>query len=318
MLRRTLRIVQALTLALLALKLVTGCGIPVRRTALGEQPSAAGTGAPAATTAATPLSRTHNPTDLILSTTTSTQDSGLLDALIPRFEEQSGYHVKTVAVGSGAAIALGQRGESDVVLAHAPESEQQFVASGAGINRQLVMYNDFLLVGPPDDPAQVSGKHDVLDALRTIAASNATFVSRGDNSGTHQLEQKLWKAAGITPKGKTWYIESGSGMGQTLQIADQRTAYTFSDRATYLAFKPKLTSTVAVEGDARLLNIYHVIAVNPARFARVNKDGGQAFIQFLLAPETQQMIGTFGRDKFGQSLFTPCAQNSCQLEDPDG
>ncbi len=139
-----------------------------------------------------------------------------------------------------------------------------------------------------------------------------------DNSGTHQLEQKLWKAAGITPKGKTRYIESGSGMGQTLQIADQRTAYTFSDRATYLAFKPKLASTVAVEGDARLLNIYHVIAVNPARFARVNKDGAQAFIQFLLAPETQQMIGTFGRDTFGQSLFIPCAQNSCQLEDPDG
>ncbi len=287
MLPRTLRVVQALTLALLALKLVTGCGILTQRTALGEQPSAAGTVAPAATTAATPISRTHNPKDLILSTTTSTQDSGLLDTLIPRFEEQSGYHVKTVAVGSGAAIALGQRGESDVVLAHAPESEQQFVASGAGINRQLVMYNDFLLVGPPDDPAQVSGKQDVLDALRTIAASNATFVSRGDNSGTHQLEQKLWKAAGITPKGKAWYVESGSGMGQTLQIADQRTAYTFSDRATYLAFKPKLTSTVAVEGDTRLLNIYHVIAVNPAQFARVNKDGAQAFIQFLLAPETQ-------------------------------
>ena len=168
------------------------------------------------------------------------------------------------------------------------------------------------------DPGLVSRKQDVLDALHTIVASNATFVSRGDNSGTPQIEQKLWKAAGITPQGKAWYVESGSGMGQTLQIADQRMAYTFSDRATYLAFKPKLASAVAVEGDARLLNIYHVIAVNPARFARVNKDGAQVFIQFLLAPETQQMIGAFGRDRFGQSLFTPCAQNSCQLEEPDG
>ncbi len=258
------------------------------------------------------------PQAITLATTTSTQDSGLLDALIPQFEQQSGYQVKTIAVGSGAAIALGQRGESDVVLAHAPENEEQFVASGAGVDRQLVMYNDFILLGPATDPAKVQGQQDVLAALRAIAASGATFVSRGDKSGTHQLELKLWKAANITPQGQAWYVESGSGMGQTLQIADQRTAYTLSDRATYLAFKSKVALTLAVAGDPQLVNIYHVIAVNPERFPQVNKEGAQAFIQFLLAPETQQLIGSFGQDKYGQALFTPCAQNSCKLQNPDG
>lgn len=274
--------------------------------------------AASATSAPIAIPRTDNPNDLILSTTTSTQDSGLLDVLIPRFEQQSGYHVKTVAVGSGAAIALGQRGESDVVLAHAPANEQKFVASGAGINRQLVMYNDFILVGPTTDPARLRGKQDVLDVLRAIVASRATFVSRGDNSGTHQLEQKLWQAVGVTPQGQAWYVESGSSMGQTLQIADQRVAYTISDRATYLAFKPRIALAVAVEGDPRLLNVYHVIAVNPERFPLVNKEGAEAFIRFLLSPQTQETIGSFGWDKFGQALFTPCANNSCKLQRPNG
>ena len=325
MLRRRRVPVQACALTL-ALYLLAACGMPASLAGSDTRSASHGTAALASTsttptvaaTAPTPIPRGDNATDIILSTTTSTQDSGLLDALIPRFEQQTGYRVKTVAVGSGAAIALGQRGEADVVLAHAPENERQFVGSGAGINRQIVMYNDFILVGPPGDPARVRGIEDVLDILHAIARAGATFVSRGDNSGTHQLEKKLWDAAGVTPQGQAWYVESGSGMGQTLQIADQRTAYTLSDRATYLAFKERITLTVAAEGDPRLLNIYHVIAVNPDRFPQVNKDGARAFVEFLLAPQTQEVIGSFGRDKFGQPLFTACARNSCRLRNPDG
>ncbi|HET8627157.1 MAG TPA: substrate-binding domain-containing protein [Thermomicrobiales bacterium] len=267
--------------------------------------------APTARSGATPQSR--GPHDLILATTTSTQDSGLLDVLIPAFEKQSGYRVKTVAVGSGAAIAMGQRGEADVVLAHAPDDERALVASGAGIGRQLVMYNDFVLVGPPGDPAGVKGLPAATDALRRIAAAGSPFVSRGDNSGTQQLELKLWQQAGVSPRGRSWYIESGSGMGQTLQIADQRRAYTLSDRGTYLAFKDRLDLAVLVEKDSGLLNVYHVILVNPQRFTAVNAAGARAFADFLLAPDTQRLIGDFGRDRFGQPLFTPCAHNSCGL-----
>jgi tungstate transport system substrate-binding protein len=273
-------------------------------------------GAPAPASQPTPIPRTGGAKDLILSTTTSTQDSGLLDVLIPRFESQTGYRVKTVAVGSGAAIALGQRGESDVVLAHAPDNERQFVASGVGIDRQLVMYNDFVLIGPSDDPARIRGATDVLAAMRQIASTGSPFISRGDNSGTQQLELQLWKAAGVTPSGKSWYLESGTGMGQTLQIADQKRAYTISDRGTYLAYQGRIKLDVLVQGDERLLNVYHVIAVNPARYPSVNAAGAQAFIRFLLAPDTQAFIGDFGRDKFGQPLFTPCAGNSCGLKDP--
>lgn len=264
----------------------------------------------------TPIPRTGGAQDLILSTTTSTQDSGLLDVLLPRFEQQTGYRVKTVAVGSGAAIALGQRGESDVVLAHAPDNERRFVASGVGIDRQLVMYNDFIIVGPPEDPAGIKGTRDALGALKQIAAKGSPFISRGDNSGTQQLELQLWKEAGITPKGQAWYVESGTGMGQTLQIADQRRAYTISDRATYLAFKDRVKLDILVEKDERLLNIYHVIAVNPQRFPAVNAAGARAFIDFILSAETQRFIGEFGREKYGQPLFTPCAKNSCGLKDP--
>ena len=283
-----------------------------------EQATAETAATIASTAGPTAIPRANNPTDLILSTTTSTQDSGLLDALLPLFEQQSGYRVKTIAVGSGAAIALGQRGEADVVLAHAPENEKQFVDSGAGIDRQLIMYNDFILVGPTDAASSARDKPDVLEALRAVAAGKATFISRGDNSGTHQLEQRLWKAAGITPQQQSWYVESGSGMGQTLQIADQRQAYTLSDRATYLAARQRLALVVAFEGDPLLVNIYHAIAVNAERFAQVNGEGARALIQFLLAPQTQQLIGEFGRETFGEALFTPCAQNSCKLQNPDG
>ncbi len=269
--------------------------------------------APAQTT---PIPRTDATKEIILSTTTSTQDSGLLDVLLPRFEQQTGYRVKPVAVGSGAAIALGERGEADVVLVHAPDSERPFVASGAGIDRQLVMYNDFVLVGPPDDPAGIRGMTDATAALKQIAAKGSPFISRGDNSGTQQLELKLWKETGITPSGQSWYVESGTGMGQTLQIADQRRSYTLSDRGTYLAFRDRIKLDILVEKDERLLNVYHVIAVNHQRFPAVNAAGAQAFIDFLLAPETQQLIGDFGRDRYNQPLFVPCAHNHCGLKDP--
>ena len=202
------------------------------------------------------------------------------------------------------------------MLVHAPASEQPLVASGAGIERQLVMYNDFVLVGPPDDPAGIRGMTDAVAALKQIAAKGSPFISRGDNSGTQQLELPLWKEAGMTPSGESWYVESGTGMGQTLQVADQRRAYILSDRGTYLAFKDRVKLDILVEKDERLLNVYHVIAVNPQRFPAVNAAGAQAFINFLLVPDTQQFIGDFGRDRYNQSLFVPCAQNHCGLKDP--
>ena len=286
-------------------------------------PSGGGTATRAAATPATPaaaqptaIPRTGGAKDLILSTTTSTQDSGLLDELIPLFNQQTGYNVKVISVGSGAAIALGSRGEADVVLAHAPDNERQFVASGAGVDRQIVMYNDFIIVGPAEDPAGIKGSTDALDALKKIAAKGSPFISRGDNSGTQQLELQLWKDAAITPKGQGWYVESGSGMGQTLQIADQRRAYTISDRGTYLTFLNRIKLDLLVERDERLLNVYHVIAVNPARFPVVNSAGAQAFIAFILSPDTQKFIGEFGRARYGQPLFTPCVNNGCGLKDP--
>jgi tungstate transport system substrate-binding protein len=294
---------------------LSGCGFPAPSSAGAPTAATAPTSQPAAQP--TPLRGSGDPQDILLATTTSTQDSGLLDTLIPQFEQQTGYRVKVIAVGSGAAVQLGQRGEVDLVLAHAPMSERQFVESGAGVNRQLVMYNDFILVGAAADSARVAGGQDVVAALKAIAAAQSPFVSRGDNSGTHQLELALWKAAEITPAGQGWYIESGSGMGQTLQIADQRNAYTLTDRGTYLAFKERIALAPMVAGDQRLVNVYHVIAVNPERFPQVNKAGAAVLIDFLLADSTQTTISAFGRDKYGEALFTACAQNSCQLPNPD-
>jgi tungstate transport system substrate-binding protein len=295
--------------------LLTACSADRAATpdASARAPLAASARAPAS-----PRQRSGDRTELLLATTTSTQDSGLLDVLVPLFEQQSGYRVKTIAVGSGAALDLGQRGAADVVLAHAPQDELAFVASGAGVNRQLVMYNDFILVGPPGDPASLAGQPDVIAALQALASMEAPFVSRADNSGTHQLEQTLWTAAAVTPQGQSWYIESGSGMGQTLQIAEQRGAYTLSDRATYLAFQDRIDAGIAVAGDARLRNPYHVIAVNDQQFPQVNRAAAAALIDFLLSAPVQAQIGSFGQDTYGQSLFTPCARNRCGLANPDG
>jgi tungstate transport system substrate-binding protein len=225
------------------------------------------------------------------------------------FEQQSGSTVKTIAVGSGAALALGARGEADVLLVHAPASEVQWMQQGNGTERLLVMHNDFLIVGPAEDPAGIKGVSSAVDAMTRIAAAGASFVSRGDNSGTNQFELGVWQQANIAPRGAAWYIESGTGMGQTLVIADQKQAYTISDRATWLAYTGKIQLPIMVERDPALLNVYHVMPVNPARFPNVhiNAAGGQAFADFMVAPATQQVIGDFGKDKYGQQLFVPDA-----------
>ena len=243
---------------------------------------------------------------VILSTTTSTQDSGLLDVLVPLFEKRTGLTVKTISVGTGQALALAARGEADVTLAHAPGLEKKYVEDGKMSTRRLVMYNDFVIIGPADDPARIKGLPKAVDALRRIAESQSRFVSRGDKSGTHVLEQALWAQAGVEPKG-AWYLESGQGMGQTLGIANDRRAYTLSDRGTYLAFAKRVDLPILVEKDRPLLNIYSVMEVNPANGPKVNVEGGRAFATFILAASTQAVIKTFGVDKFGQPLFVPIA-----------
>src|ERR1700675_2676927 len=243
---------------------------------------------------------------VILSTTTSTQDSGLLDILVPMFEKKTGLTVKTISVGTGQALALAARGEADVALVHAPSLERKYVEEGRMQNRRLVMYNDFVIIGPEDDPAKIKGMPKAVDVLKRIAETQSRFASRGDKSGTHVLEQGLWKQAGIEPKG-AWYIESGQGMGQTLGIANDRRAYTLTDRATWLAFQKRVSLPILVEEDKPLLNIYSVMEANPANGPRVNTAGGRVFAEFILAPETQAVIRTFGMDKFGQPLFVPIA-----------
>lgn len=244
---------------------------------------------------------------IILATTTSTQDSGLLDVLLPIFEKETGYFVKTIAVGSGQAMAMGEKGEADVLLVHSPEAEKKFMAEGYGINRKLVMHNDFVIVGPPEDPARVKGAKSCVESFKKIASEKVLFLSRGDNSGTDAKEKAVWKAAGINPEGEKWYQETGLGMGQTLNVAAEKKAITLTDRGTYLALRKNLGLDVLVEGDAVLLNIYHVIEVNPAKWPKVNNVGAKAFAGFMVSKETQGIIRTFGVDKFGSPLFFPDA-----------
>ena len=244
--------------------------------------------------------------NVILSTTTSTQDSGLLEVLIPLFEKQSGYMIKTVSVGTGQALALAAKGDADVALVHAPSLEKQYVTERKLLNRRLVMYNDFVLIGPKEDPAKIKNVKTAIAAVRLIEQSRSRFVSRGDNSGTHNLEKSLWKQAGIEPKG-SWYIEAGQGMGATLGIANERNAYTLTDRGTYLALAKRVELPILVEGDKALLNIYSVMEVNPANGPRINAAGGKAFADFLVSPQTQAVIGNFGKEKFAQPLFVPVA-----------
>ncbi len=255
-----------------------------------------------------PIPSTAQSKQVLLATTTSTHDAGLLDSLLPVFEQRTGYRVKVIAVGSGQALEMGRRGDADVILSHAPETERLLADSGYFLNRRLVMHNDFLIVGPPQDPAGLRGVSDALAAMRRIAALHGTFVSRGDQSGTHKLEQALWRKIGESPsRGAAWYVESGQGMAATLQMADQKRAYTITDRATYLAWRDKVQLVPVAEADPILYNVYHVMEVNPRNAPRVNTAGGRALVEFLVAPETQAAIGRFGKSRFGQSLFIPDA-----------
>lgn len=252
------------------------------------------------------ISAATAPREVILATTTSTQDTGLLDVLVPLFEKKTGFVVKTIAVGTGQALAMGEKGEADVLLVHAPDSELPLVEKGICLERRLVMHNDFIVVGPAADPAHIRGVKKATDAFARIAQAGAPFISRGDNSGTHKAEQKIWKTAGINPSGN-WYQQSGSGMGQTLNIASYKSAYTLTDRGTFLALRKNLDLAILVEGDRQLLNIYHVMHVNPAKFPAVNGAGGKAFADFMVSKETQSLIGQFGVKEYGQPLFFPDA-----------
>lgn len=248
---------------------------------------------------------------MILATTTSTQDSGLLDVLVPRFREQTGIDVKVIAVGSGAALEMAKKGDADAVLSHSPAAERQLVERGDLVEGQLVMHNDFILVGPPGDPAGVNEAGSLEEAMRRIAAAGG-FVSRGDGSGTHVKELELWKLAGIDPATVSRREETGQGMGATLNIADQRRSYSLTDRATYLALRDRLQLEVVFEGAAPLLNVYHAYVVNPERHEGVRAAQARAWVAFLVAPETQAIIGGFGREKFGQPLFVPDAGKSVE------
>lgn len=242
--------------------------------------------------------------DVILATTTSTRDSGLLDYLLPIFQEQTGYNVKMVAVGTGEALKMGEEGNADVLLVHAPASEVAFMEAGNGKDRFLIMHNDFVIVGPADDPAGIRDSESTTAAFAAIASSQSPFASRGDDSGTHKAELKLWKTAGVTPAGD-WYLETGQGMGSTLWIATEKFAYTLTDRATYLALIDTIELEILYEGDKELLNIYNVITVNPEKWPNMNYAGAKAFADWLASDEVQDLIGNFGVEKFGQPLFFP-------------
>lgn len=254
---------------------------------------------PAPQTADTP--KPERP-DIILATTTSTQDSGLLDVLLPDFEKKTGYKVKTIAVGTGAALAMGEKGDADVLLVHAPASEKKLVDNKTAVNYQLVMHNDFVIVGPAADPAKVKETKTIADAFKRIVDSSSIFVTRGDDSGTDKMEKGLWTKLNIKPAADK-YQSTGQGMGQTLTITSEKAGYTLTDRATYLATKKNLQLEIVLEGDASLLNIYHVMQVNPEKFPKVNADGAKAFVEYMIDPDTQATVGSFGKDKFGQSLF---------------
>jgi len=241
--------------------------------------------------------------EILLATTTSVQDSGLLDDLLPIFQRDSGYTVKVIAVGSGQAMAIARRGQADVILVHSPRDELKFVADGYGVDRRALMRDQFWVVGPPSDPAHIKGL-PVVQAFAAIARAKAPFLSRGDDSGTNVKELALWKAAGVSPSG-SWYKESGQGMGATDIMANQLGAYTLTDDGTYLTNRAKMDLVILVQGDSVLINHYSVIRVNPTRFGHVNAAGALAFENFMTAPATQNMIGNFKKKAFGRSLYIP-------------
>lgn len=241
---------------------------------------------------------------LTLATTTSVRDTGLLDALIPAFERENKVVVKVIAVGSGQAIQYGRRGDADALLTHAPKLEEQFVADGLGVGRRQFMRNDFVIIGPADDPAGVKGGRDGAAALQAIAESQSPFVSRGDQSGTHVMEQSLWRRANAAPA-PPWYIEAGTGMAATLRMSREKRAYTLTDRGTYLALRTELDLPILVEGDPALDNVYSIMAVNPAKHSHVNAQAANAFVDYLTSPVGQDAIAEFGLKKYGEPIFIP-------------
>ncbi len=243
---------------------------------------------------------------VVLATATSAQDTGLLDLLVPLFERTTGLTVRTIAVGTGQALAMVARGEADVALTHFPELELRHLAEGGVAGRRPVMYNYFVMVGPPHDPVGIKGLRSAAEAFRKVAERGAIFVSRADQSGTHQKELALWKAADVTPKGK-WYIESGQGQGAALTLASEKGAYALTDRGTYLVFQKRLQLALLVEGNHSLMNPYHVTQVNLLRRPRANAEGGRALAEFLVSPNAQGIIKTFGIEKYGAPLFFPAA-----------
>lgn len=257
-----------------------------------------------------PAPAENQPTEtkvLKLATTTSTEDSGLLDVLLPEFKKDTGYDVQVIAVGTGQAIEMGEAGDVDVILVHSRAAEDKFVEEGYGVDRRDVMYNDFLVIGPAEDPAGIKGEADVLKAFAAIQEKQAPFVSRGDDSGTDKKEKGIWKKANISTEGD-WYIEVGQGMGDTFRMADEKKAYTLIDRATYLALKDKYQLEPMVEGSPDLLNPYGVIPVNPEKHPQVDFEGATAFAEWLTSEKGQKLIGEFGVKEFGQQLFVPDAK----------
>ena len=320
---KRLTLFKGVLVAAAAMMLLAGCASPQAPAPTGltatpiiepaPTPSASTPSIPATTpseataTPAVPKPANH---ELILSSTTSVRDSGLMDVLIPMFEAQTGYKVKPIYNGSGQAIALAQAGGADVVIVHSPSLELPFMASGAGINRTLIAHNDYIVLGTPSDPAKIAGMASPGEAFKKLAAAKSPFYSRGDGSGTDTKEKSIWKSASVNQTGQPWYFEANLGMGDLLRVTSEKEAYTLSDRATYLANKSTISLDIMVQGDPTLLNIYHVIEVSPDKFGtsiKINNAGARAFRRFLIDPKTQEVIGKFGVDKYGQPLFFPDA-----------
>jgi tungstate transport system substrate-binding protein len=253
--------------------------------------------------------RAADPPAITLATTTSTRDSGLLEVLIPPFQRHTGVQIKVVAVGSGQALELGRRGDADVLLTHAPDAEEAFMKEGHGGLRLPVMENDFVLLGPPRDPADAASAKKAADAFANIARQPSLFVSRGDRSGTHMKEQEIWKRAGVEPHGD-WYLQAGSGMAEILRMAQQKQAYTLSDRGTYLSQRQRLSLKIVCQGDPLLINPYSVIVVRPREDAGRRQQAARRFAQYLVSEPAQAIIGEFGKAEFGQPLFQPAARTS--------
>lgn len=251
--------------------------------------------------------------EIILATTTSVEDSGLLEILVEKFNKQSGFKIKPIAMGSGEALALGKRGEADVLLVHSPKDEEAFMKAGYGKSRHLIMTNTYVIVGPSEDPAGCAGTKSACEALAKIARTKSIFVSRADQSGTHQKELSLWNKATLTPTGE-WYIQAQTGMGAVLQITTEKKGYTLTDKGTYLSFKPRIALQIMVAGDKDLINYYSVIVLNPEKFPRINLTGAEAWAKFLLSADTQRIIAEFGKDQYGEPLFYPAKQEKQQQD----